>query len=473
MPFLARVKHQRRVFTRRTRRGSRSVATLNDLIDRVNATTAAATQAEEGVKTSTWRDFISNNPDLQDPFARIIQAAPDIAEEATRAFLDATMSAMEKSGLQGELQALTDGLENYYAYRDSAGNACTFNAQTGNFQSPQGLPCSMVTVAGGGLSVVKSLIEAQTAGARGEISQKIDQAVSEGLQFLLRAPQQYWTRLDDAWKATILLAGLTASSPAAVGLKIDGGNIEFNVPGIGELSINDGQIRTVAATLPPVSIRGLTVEGSGEIRDGQREGSVRLVVPIRQTTVTTTASGGPGQSTLTTTAQRQVGERGTLQAGYTTSTSRVPAQYSLAASTTSRSGNISANAGVTVARTRTGRPVQAASVNVTGSFPTLNRRIRQNQQGAQAARQAQLQAREDKQARENEIVAELQGLDTNSEQYRRLWNELQQIRRDLGSANIAPQADSSNILLGMGLVGAALIGFLHYQSKDKKNDAKQ
>ncbi len=473
MPFLARIRHRRGPFRRRTRRGSRNVATLGDLVDRVNATTAAATQAEKGVKTPAWRQFIASHPEIQDPFARVVQAAPDIAEEATRAFLDATMKVMEQSGLQAELAALTEGLENYYGYRDSEGNACTYNAQAGNFQSPQGLPCSLVKIAGGGLSVVQGLIEAQTSGARGDVSQKLDQAVQTGLQKITRGPKQYWQRLDDAWKATLLLAGLAAATPAATGLKLEDGDISFSVPGVGELEIAEGQLKTIAARLPPVRIRGLTIEGSGSVRDGDREGSVRLVVPIRQTDVSVSAEGGPGGSSLTAAAARPVGQRGQVSASYTTSTNRVPPRYSLSASTSSRSGNISANAGVTIAQTRGGRPVQAASVNVTGSFPTLNRRIRQNQQGAQSSRQAQSLARADKQARENEIVAELQGLDSNSEQYRKLWSELQRIRRELGSANLAPARKSwlsnrGDVLVGV--LGVALVGFAHLASSRRDKD---
>lgn len=474
MPFLARIKHRRGPFRRRTRRGSRNVATLGDLIDRVRATNAAATQAEGGVKTQAWRQFIAKHPDVQDPFARIVQAAPDIAEEATRAFLDGTMKAMEQSGLQAELVALTCGLESYYGYRDSAGNACTYSAQTGNFQSPAGLPCSLVKIAGGGLSVIQSLLEAQSAGARGEVAQKLDQAVQTGLQRITKGPKRYWQRLDDAWKATILLAGLAVATPTATGLKLEDGNISFNVPGIGELNIAEGQLRTIAAKLPTVRIRGLTVEGSGSVRDGQREGSVRLVVPIRQTSVSVDAKGGPGGSSLTAAAARPVGKQGQISASYTTTTGRTPPRYSLAASATSRSGNIAANAGVTLAQTRGGRPVQAASVNVTGSFPTLNKRIRQNQQGAQASKQAESLARSDKQARENEIVAELQGMDSGSAQYKRLWSELQQIRRELGSANFAPAGRTSLSDRGdviVGVLGIALVGLVHLASS-RRNTSK-
>ena len=376
---------------------------LNELVDRVESTTHAAAAAPRGVASKIWQSFIANNPTIEDPFTRVVQAAPDIADAASRTFIDKLMDEMERGGLTKEVAKLAEGLEDFYAPQDPNGNPCSYDAATESFVSKSGLKCELVKVSGGGLSFVKNAVRQASTNLKGDAKKKLDKAVEVALKEVVKGPQELWSKLSSAWKATLLLAGLAAAAPRITGLKLKKGNIEFQIPpGMGSfsggISISGGKLKSLSVKLPPVTIKGLKITASGGFSQNIGKGQVAVVVPVKKATVGVTVTHEQGrtsdgyrhQSTLETQVSRPIGKGGgKIEAGTRTTFvpgQRTPTEYSLQLSTpVGQSKSVALSAGVTGTVTTSGRRVElagnpAVTASISGKLPTLNRRLRKAQQ---------------------------------------------------------------------------------------------
>jgi hypothetical protein len=431
---------------------------LDELVDRIEATTNAAAAAPRGVASQTWRKFIEANPGLEDPFARVAQAAPDIADAASRVFIDKLMEGMEAAGLDQELDKLSAGLESYYRPADADGNACAYDKKTGEFRSKSGGPCHLTRVAGGGMSLVRGLLQDVTAKAQGGAKEKLEGATRKAIDHVIKGPQQLWAKLGDAWKTTILLAGLAASTPRVTGLQVKDGNIQFTIPpGIGKfsgsISISKDGLQELSLKLPEVKIKGLKISTSGGFTDNVGSGQVALVVPVKKAEVGVTVAHEQGRpsgqeayhqrTTVQTSASVPIGTGGgKVQAGTKTTfqpDSKTPTEYSLQVSTpVGKSKAVSLAAGVTGTVTTSGQQVELASnpavtANISGKLPTLNRRLRKQEQ----QREEEKQSVADAKAREAQLVSQLQAMDPEKDKDE-MWaveQELIELRRRRGSAN--------------------------------------
>jgi hypothetical protein len=438
---------------------------LSELVDRVESTTHAAATAPRGVSSKIWQGFIANNPGIEDPFTRVVQAAPDIADATSRTFINKLMGEMERGGLTKEVAKLAEGLEEFYAPQDPNGNPCSYDAATGSFFSKSGLKCELVKVSGGGLSFVKNALQKASPGLKEDSKKKLDQAVETALREVVKGPQRLWSKLSSAWKSTLLLAGLAAATPRITGLKLEKGNIKFQIPpGVGSfsggISISGGKLRGLSINLPPVTRKGLKLTASGEFSQSTGKGQVAVVVPVKKATVGVTVTHEQGrkqdgyyhQSTLETQVGRPIGKGGgKIEAGTKTTFvpgQRTPTEYSLQLSTpVGQSKSVALSAGVTGTVTTSGRRVElagnpAVTASISGKLPTLNRRLRKAQQyEKRKEEEARTKSAELKQ-KETELVASLQSMDSKTEEDA-MWeleSQLRDVRRQLGSANRAPEA---------------------------------
>lgn len=391
---------------------------LGELVDRVEATTHAAASAGRGVTSQVWRDFIQKNPGIEDPFIRVVQAAPEIADAATQGFLDNLLDTLEKSGLEDQVGKITSALDSYYQHRDAQGRPCD--------PSKGDRSCMLTKVAGGGMSVVKDVIGKSLAGAQGEHKQKLEAAIGKSIDNVLYGPRQLWDRLSDAWKAVILLAGLAAETKRVTGLTIGKGKLEFEVPPgmgpfTGKIEISEGKLKTLGASLPPIKLKHLTIKGSGSYEAGvSAGGSTAVVVPLKKGTAGVEISHdysiptGESSTTVNTSYTRPIGEKGKVSAGTSTKfdsgSSAIPTQYRVEVSSpVGKTKSMSVSAGVTGTVTKEGQRVElatnpAVTVGVSGQLPTLNRRLRKQEQG----RYEEKQKVEEKKRREEQILIALQ-----------------------------------------------------------------
>jgi hypothetical protein len=486
MPFLAKILPTQPL-NHQSARGSKNATSspLEELVDRIEATTNAAAAAPRGVASQAWRKFIEENPALEDPFARVVQAAPDIADAASRVFLDKLMEGMEAAGLSQEIDKLSAGLEAYYRPEDGQGNACAYDKEAGEFRSKSGVPCELTKVAGGGMSLVRGLIQEMTGKARGEAKEKLESATQRAVEHVVKGPQQIWEKLGNAWKTTLLLAGLAASTPRVTGLKIENGDIRFTIPpGIGRfsgsISISKDGLQALSLKLPEVKIKGLKISTSGGFADNVGSGQVALVVPVKKAEVGVTVSHEQGRpsgqqeyhqkTTVQASASVPLGEGGgKIQAGTKTTfqpDGKAPTEYSLQASTpVGKSKSVSLSAGVTGTITTSGQQVELASnpavtASVSGKLPTLNRRLRKQEQQREERKQEDL----DLKSREAQLVSRLQQMDPEKDKDA-MWaleQELIEIRRQRGSANRLPIPSEWSVNGDYLVAAAAVAGVVYF-----------
>ncbi len=367
---------------------------LSELVDRVEATTHAAASAPDGVASTVWRDFIKKNPSIEDPFIRVVQAAPEIADAATQGFLDSLLGTMEASGLGDQVTKITTALESYYQHRDGQGRPCD---PSGGDKS-----CMLTKVAGGGLSIVKDTLGKALAGAQGEQKEKLEKALSKSIDNVLYGPRQLWDRLSDAWRAVILLAGLAAETKRITGLTIGKGKLQFEVPPgmgpfAGKIEISEGKLKSLGASLPEIKLKHLTIKGGGSYEAGVAAGgTTAIVVPLKKATAGVEVSHaykiptGDSSTTVKTSYSRPLGESGKVSAGTSTTIesgkSNIPTQYRVEVSgPVGKTKSVSVSAGVAGTITTDGQRVELATnpnvtVGVSGQLPTLNRRLRKQQQ---------------------------------------------------------------------------------------------
>jgi len=451
-------------------------ANLTELVDRIEATTHAAAAAPRGVSSAAWRGFIEKHPEIEDPFARVVQAAPDIADATGRTFLDNLIKQMDEYGISDEAEKIAKGLESYYRHEDSNGNLCEYNPKTGEFKSKTGLPCNLVKVAGGGMSAVKELIQKATNEARSEVKEKIEKSVQKALEEVVKGPRKMWSKLSDAWKATLLLAGLAAAAPRVTGLKLSGDNIEFQIPpGIGNFSgglkISNGNLKSLSITLPPVRIKGLLIRAGGGFEEGAGEGQISVVVPVKKASVNVSVkheqSSTDQKTTLDAGVSRPIGESGgRIQAGTQTAFQpgqKIPTNYSVQIATpVGPTKNVSLSAGVVGTVTTSGQRVElagnpAVTVGVSGELPSLNKRIRYNQKEEERREEEKSNLR----TRESVLVASLQNMDPEKqkEEMMKAEEELREVRKEIGSTNKQKRKDKSingDEIFGVGAMLAVL-----------------
>lgn len=448
---------------------SPTMGKLGELVDRVEATTHAAASAARGVTSQVWREFVQKNPGIEDPFIRVVQAAPEIADAATQGFLDNLLNTMEASGLEDQVSKITTALDSYYQHRDAQGRPCD--------PSKGDKSCMLTKVAGGGMSVVRDVIGKSLAGAQGENKQKLEAAVGKSIDSVLYGPRQLWDRLSNAWKAVILLAGLAAETKRVTGLTIGKGKLEFEVPPgmgpfTGKIEINEGKLKTLGASLPPIKLKHLTIKGSGSYEAGvSAGGSTAIVVPLKKATAGVEVSHdyslptGESTTTLNTSYTRPVGEKGKVSAGTSTKfdsrSSSIPTQYRVdVSSPIGKTKSMSVSAGVTGTITTEGQRVElatnpAVTVGMSGQLPTLNRRLRKQEQ----ERYNEKQKVNEKQRREEQIVIALQ-TEKDAKRKHELEQELVGLRGgSSGSANRAePEGTQNGDYIAAG-IAAALIAY--------------
>lgn len=460
-----------------------------ELMDRVNATLISAAGAPAGIQSATWGQLVREHPDIQDPFARVVQAAPDIADAASRTIYDKILGVLEEEGLSDEVASMTSALESHYRYEDSAGNVCTYDRDTDTFRSPQGLPCRLVKAAGGGASVIKNLVLKQLDSPKAKVRAAFQQGVQEALADISHGPQRLWSKLTDAWKVGVLLTGLGAAASRVTELKVAKGELTFGIAGVGRIEINKGKLKQLALSLPKVTLKRLQIKAGGAVKDGRVESAnVALVVPVRRTTLTasaevetqdtgaraghvdlaakrtgkrgTTVEAGarldaaPGVQSTTVRAATSVPiakGRGTVRAASATTFApgqgRVPTAFTASvAAPINKTRTISMAAGVTGAVTTGGGRVELASspavtVEMSGRLPTLNRRLRKAQQARDRTKEQRASELADAKSEEAALIAKLQGKPAPVEADRyAMLRELDQVRSkiselDIGSAN--------------------------------------
>lgn len=477
MPFLATLLHIQPPGMIHVRRGmlrgaANTLSTsLDELVDRVEATTHAAAAAPQGIKSQVFREFITKNRDIQEPFLRVVQSAPEIADAAAQTYLDKMIGVLDIGGLDARAfgDKVSSSLNNYYRWEDQNGNPCS-QERGGTLVSSSGAPCRMVKVAGGGLAMVRDLIKSTnlSKAARAEV----DKASRAALEQVVSGPQKVWDKLSDAWKVTLALAGLAASTPTITNLKTDGSgssrSISFEIPpGFGPFSgkfeIEGGRFVSWAASLPPVKLKSLTIEASGKYEQGTSAEHVALVVPIKKADVGFTVDHQQGpdsqQTTLKSSVSRETGAGGRVSAStsatFSPGASTVPVQYQLKVDTPiGPTKSASLSAGVTGTVTSAGQRVElaanpAVTVSVAGQLPTLNRRLREKQQFEHQQEEAVANDRK----REAQIVAQLQKMNpaTQKDQMWELESELIELRKKTGSANKVRESEiNGDIMIGVG-----------------------
>jgi hypothetical protein len=496
-----------------SRSGVPNAGRFGEVMDRINATLISAAGAPAGIQSDTWRELVEKHPDIQDPFARVIQAAPDIADATTQTVIDKLLGVLEESGLPQEADKLSRAIDSYYRYEDVAGNVCTYDQATGRFVSPKGMPCRLVKAKGGGAKAIKDLVLKELQGPASKVRDAYNRGVTEVLKDLTGGPRKLWSKLSDAWKAGILLTGLGVAATRITGLKVGRDSrgkfdLSFGVAGIGKIKIDGGKLDQLALTLPPVTLKRLTIEASGEVKRGQAQsGEIALVVPVKRTTLRaegaySRTSSGAGEGHVDLSAKRSgkrvdleagarletgpggqrtqvrtsagvpiAGGRGRAQASSTTTfqpgSDRIPTEFQASvAAPINRTRTISMAAGVTGAVTTGGGAVELASspavtLSVAGELPTLNRRVRKAQQARTLAKQEQAEEITIAKRREAEIVRRLQASPPPAEGERvALLKELDDVRDASapGSANRVPW--NQRTYSGDVLVGAAILGGL-------------
>lgn len=464
---------------------------------------------------------MQRHPDVQDPFARLIQAAPDIADATSQTVIDKLLGVLEDAGVPDEAAKLTRAVESYYRYEDPAGNVCSYDKKTGQFKSPRGLSCRLVKAKGGGATMLKQLVLEQLQSPVAKVRGAYERGVSEVLKDLTQGPRRLWSKLSDAWKAGVLLTGLGAAVPRITGLKVkrdSKGKLDFNfeVAGVGKISIDGGKVQQLALNLPPVTLKRLTIKAKGDVSRTAQSGEVALVVPVKRTTVRAEAAyerekGGAGKGHVDVSATRggkrvdlEAGARlesgpdgrrvqtraaaatpiakgrGTVQASatstFTPGDSRVPTEFKASVATPlNKTRTISMAAGVTGTITTGGGAVELASspgvtLEVAGQLPTLNRRIRKAQQARQLENMEDAEEIAVAKRREAEILRTLQADPAPPEGERvALLQELDRVR-DItarsGSVNRTPwhqRTYNGDLLVGVAVLGGLAWG--HFKSQ--------
>jgi hypothetical protein len=243
-------------------------------------------------------------------------------------------------------------------------------------------------------------------------------------------------------------------------------------PFTGKIEINEGKLKTLGASLPPIKLKHLTIKGSGSYEAGvSAGGSTAIVVPLKKATAGVEVSHdyslptGESTTTLNTSYTRPIGEKGKVSAGTSTKfdsrSSSIPTQYRVdVSSPIGKTKSMSVSAGVTGTITTEGQRVElatnpAVTVGMSGQLPTLNRRLRKQEQ----ERYNEKQKVNEKQRREEQIVIALQ-TEKDAKRKHELEQELVGLRSgSSGSANRAePEGTQNGDYIAAG-IAAALIAY--------------
>ncbi len=339
------------------------------VVDRIDGLLRGKLAAQAGLASGTWKQIASAHPDIQDPFARLVNASSEVADASLVSLVDGFLKGLETAGADlgpasssalGDLRnRFTTEFSDYYEPQDQYGRRCTVDA-AGNWRSAGG-PCRLTKVQGGGSALFKQMVSAGLGSADASVRAAVKRASQSATEALVAHPRRLYAKLNTASKVVLLLALAAPSAVAALQslpIKYDKQTktLSGSIPGLGPITVKEGKIKEIGLSLPPITARRATITASLTKNEAGKIATVDMVVPVKKAKLTagTTVRQGPG-------AQSE--GRLSFEAPLT------------------KSSAMFLKAGVTVPLDTRGRRVEAASsptvqASLSGKLPTLNRRLR-------------------------------------------------------------------------------------------------